>query len=192
MQKRNLLMVSLLAALYGGQAFAAEQAVAPGAGNAAPGTKQKIKKRKKDCVEKHGKPCHLSKQAGEAASKEVKPVAQEIKPLDNIKASMPAAVTAPVAKPEAKTDTVLSDADGRKLAQQSGCFVCHAIDKKVVGPAWKEVAVKYRGDTGAEARLIAKVAKGGGGVWGSMAMPANTRVRDADIKSLVKFVLSLK
>lgn len=87
----------------------------------------------------------------------------------------------------------LSDADGRKLARQSGCFSCHAIEKKVVGPAWKDVAAKYRSDKGAEARLIAKVKKGGSGNWGSAPMPAySPRVSDADIKSLVRFVLSLK
>ena len=90
-------------------------------------------------------------------------------------------------------NAALSDADGRKLAQQSGCFTCHAIEKKVVGPAWKDVAGKYRRDKGAEARLIAKVKKGGSGIWGSAHMPAySPRVSDADIKSLVRFVLSLK
>ncbi len=62
-----------------------------------------------------------------------------------------------------------------------------------MGPSWKDVAAKYRGDAGAEAKLIAKVAKGGGGVWGSAPMPANSpRVSDADIKALVRFALSLK
>lgn len=188
MKTRNVLMLSLLAALYGGSAVAADQSVAAGAEKAAPAAKQKVKKYKKDCVEKDGRPCHLSKQAKSAA--------QEKKPVDSIKAVAPAAVAAPAAaaatKPDVKESAVLSDAEGRKLAQQSGCFVCHAIDKKVVGPAWKEVAAKYRGDAGAEAKLITKVAKGGSGVWGSVAMPANPRVSDMDIKSLVKFVLSLR
>jgi len=198
MKTRNIAMLSLLAALYGGQAIAAEQAVAPGAEKAVPTAKQKVKKHKKDCVEKKsGKPCPLGKHADEAAGNDVKPAVAEAKPVDGIKAVAPAAMAAPVAavaaQPEAKTDGVLSDADGRKLAQKSGCFVCHAIDKKSVGPAWKEVAAKYRGDAGAEAKLAAKVAKGGSGAWGSVPMPANSpRVSDADIKSLVKFALSLK
>ena len=78
------------------------------------------------------------------------------------------------------------------LAHRSGCFSCHTIDNKVVGPAWKEVAAKYRGDAGAEEKLIAKVSKGGSGVWGSAVMPANSpAVKDDDIRTLVKFILSL-
>jgi len=64
--------------------------------------------------------------------------------------------------------------------------------KKVVGPAWKDVAAKYRGDATAEAKLVSKIATGGKGVWGSMAMPANPQIGEADRKVLAKFVLSLK
>jgi cytochrome c len=78
------------------------------------------------------------------------------------------------------------------LAQKSGCLACHAVDKKIVGPAYKEVANKYRNDKGAEAKLVDKVKKGGQGVWGPVPMPPNTQVSDADIKSLVKWILSLK
>jgi cytochrome c len=201
MKTRNLLVLSLLAALYGVSAVAAEPAVASGAekaapvaGKAAPAAKPKVKKHKKDCVEKDGKPCHLSKPV-DAASKRAEPAAQAKAPPDIIKAAVPAAVAAPVAaaKPEAKAEAVLPEKDALRLAQQSGCLVCHAIGGKVVGPAWKDVAAKYRGDAGAEAKLIAAVSKGGKGVWGSMAMPANSpRVSDANIKSLVRFVLSLK
>ena len=98
-----------------------------------------------------------------------------------------------VAKPEVKAEAVLSDAEGRKLAQKSGCFACHTIEKKLVGPAWKDIAAKYRGQKDAEAKLIIKVAKGGGGVWGATPMPPNApRVSENDIKSLVRFILSLK
>lgn len=104
-----------------------------------------------------------------------------------------APVAPPAAQSEVKHDAVLSDADGRKLAQQSGCFMCHSIERKIVGPAWKEVADKYRGDASAEEKLVTKVAKGGSGVWGSAAMPANSpRVSDTNIRALVRFVLSLK
>ncbi|MBI5436149.1 MAG: c-type cytochrome [Nitrosomonadales bacterium] len=90
-------------------------------------------------------------------------------------------------------EPVLSEAEGRALAQKSNCFACHSIEKKVVGPAWKDVAAKYRGDASAEDKLIAKVSKGSSGVWGSVPMPANSpAVKDADIKALVKFTLSLK
>jgi len=83
-------------------------------------------------------------------------------------------------------------ADELALAQKSACTACHAVDKKVVGPAYKEVAAKYRGDKTAEARLIDKVKKGGTGVWGEVPMPPNSTVSDEDIKKLVKWVLSLK
>ncbi len=78
------------------------------------------------------------------------------------------------------------------LAKKYNCLACHAVDKKVVGPAYKDVAAKYKGDAGAEARLIAKVKNGGSGTWGQIPMPPNSAVPDADIKTLVKWVLSLK
>lgn len=78
------------------------------------------------------------------------------------------------------------------LAQKSGCLTCHGVDKKVLGPSYKDVAAKYKGDKGAEAKLIEKVKKGGSGTWGPMPMPANSpQVKDEDIKTLVKWVLSL-
>lgn len=79
-----------------------------------------------------------------------------------------------------------------ELAKKNACTACHAIDKKVVGPAFKEVAAKYRNDKGAEAKLVDKVKKGGVGVWGQVPMPPNAAVSDADVKTLVKWVLSLK
>jgi cytochrome c len=79
-----------------------------------------------------------------------------------------------------------------ELAQKSGCTACHAVDKKVVGPAYKEVAAKYKGDKDAEAKLFKKVKEGGQGVWGQVPMPPNGFVSDADIKTLVKWVLSQK
>lgn len=78
------------------------------------------------------------------------------------------------------------------LAQKSACMGCHSVDKAIVGPAYKDVAKKYAGDKGAEARLVQKVLKGGGGVWGNNMMPANTQVKEADVKVLVQWILSLK
>lgn len=78
------------------------------------------------------------------------------------------------------------------LAQAQGCLGCHTVDKKLVGPAWKDVANKYRGDGGAEAKLAKKVREGGKGVWGDVVQPPNTTTSDADIKTLVKFILALK
>ena len=77
------------------------------------------------------------------------------------------------------------------LANKSGCLACHAVDKKIVGPSYKDVANKYRGDKDAENKLVEKVKKGGSGVWGPVPMPPNN-VSDADAHSLVKWVLSMK
>jgi len=103
--------------------------------------------------------------------------------------------TAPVAKaetaPEAKPRAI-SEADFMQLAKKSNCLACHSVDKKMVGPAFKDVAAKYRGDTGAEARLVDKIAKGGSGVWGAIMMPPSPQVSEVDRRALVKFVLSLK
>jgi len=75
---------------------------------------------------------------------------------------------------------------------KAGCAACHAVDKKVVGPSYKEVAAKYKGDKGAQAKLEKKVKEGGQGVWGQVPMPPNSFVSDADIKKLVQWVLSQK
>lgn len=85
--------------------------------------------------------------------------------------------------------TALAD---EALASKSGCLACHAVDKKVVGPSYKEVAAKYRNDKGAAAKLEKKIKEGGQGVWGAVPMPPNAQVSDADIKALVKWILSLK
>ena len=79
-----------------------------------------------------------------------------------------------------------------ELAKKNQCLTCHSLDQKLVGPAWRDVAKKYAGDAEAEARLIVKVKKGGSGVWGTVPMPPNVTVKDADIKTLVQYVLSLK
>ena len=79
-----------------------------------------------------------------------------------------------------------------ELAKKHNCLVCHQVDKKVVGPSYKDVAAKYANDKTAEAKLFEKVKKGGVGVWGQVPMPPNSTVPDADIKALVKWILSLK
>lgn len=80
----------------------------------------------------------------------------------------------------------------QKLADDKGCLACHAIDAKRIGPSFKDVAAKYADDKKAVATLAAKVRKGGGGVWGSIPMPANTQVSDAEAKKLVEWVLTQK
>ncbi|MEO9148390.1 MAG: c-type cytochrome [Burkholderiaceae bacterium] len=78
------------------------------------------------------------------------------------------------------------------LAQSKNCMACHAIDKKLVGPSYKDVAAKYAGDAGAVDRLASKIQKGGAGVWGAIPMPANANVSDADAKKLATWVLTVK
>jgi len=79
-----------------------------------------------------------------------------------------------------------------ELAKKNACTACHAVDKKVVGPAFKEVAAKYAGQKDAAAKLAEKIQKGGSGVWGPVPMPANTQVNEAEAKQLAAWVLSLK
>lgn len=78
------------------------------------------------------------------------------------------------------------------LAKKHNCFACHQLDKKVVGPSYKDVAAKYANDKGAHAKLVDKVKKGGVGVWGQVPMPPNAQVPDADVQALVKWILSQK
>lgn len=78
------------------------------------------------------------------------------------------------------------------LAQKNACMACHAIDKKVVGPAYKDVAKKYAGDKGAHAKLMATVKAGGKGVWGDVPMPPNPQVKDDDLSKIIDWVLSQK
>ncbi len=140
-------------------------------------------------------PVAMEKVAAPPPSATVK-AAPKAKPAIEAKPAtpVPPAVVAspPEVKPEVKASAVMPEAEALALAKKSGCLVCHAVDKKVVGPAWKDVAAKYRGDKGAEAMLTSKIGKGGSGVWGSMAMPPQSRVSEADRQVLARFVLSLK
>ncbi len=78
------------------------------------------------------------------------------------------------------------------LLKKNGCTACHAIDKKVVGPAYKEVANKYRNDKSAPQKLFDKVKKGGSGVWGQVPMPPNPQVKDDELKKIIADILALK
>src|SRR6266446_254012 len=84
-----------------------------------------------------------------------------------------------------------SDAAATQLLTKYNCQTCHTVDKKLVGPAYKEVAAKYAGDASAPAKLEQKVKNGGTGVWGAIPMPPNN-VPDADLKALVEWILALK
>lgn len=79
------------------------------------------------------------------------------------------------------------------LLKKHACTACHAIDGPLVGPAYKKVAEKYRGDAKAEAMLVQKVLNGGAGTWGQIPMPPHKgRVPDADVQNMIKFILALK
>lgn len=78
------------------------------------------------------------------------------------------------------------------MMKKNGCSACHAEDKKVIGPSYKDVAAKYKGDASAVAKLSEKVKKGGSGVWGPIPMPPNTQVADADVKKMVELIVALK
>jgi cytochrome c len=79
-----------------------------------------------------------------------------------------------------------------ELAKTKACLACHSVDKKIVGPAFKDVATKYAGQKDAVDKLVTKVLKGGSGSWGPVPMPANTTVSEAEAKTLVEWVLSQK
>lgn len=78
------------------------------------------------------------------------------------------------------------------LAKSKNCMACHAVDKKLVGPSYKDVAKKYAGDAKAADMLAGKIMKGGSGVWGAIPMPANPQVNDADAKKLAAWIMGLK
>ena len=79
-----------------------------------------------------------------------------------------------------------------ELAQQKTCMACHSLDRKIVGPSYKDVAAKYAGQKDAADKLAEKIIKGGAGVWGAVPMPANPRVSPAEAKQLAVWVLSVK
>ena len=84
---------------------------------------------------------------------------------------------------------VLAD---QALATAKNCIACHAVDKKLLGPSYKDVAAKYANDKSAVDKLATKILKGGAGVWGPVPMPANAQVNEAEAKKLAAWVLSVK
>ena len=84
-----------------------------------------------------------------------------------------------------------SDAAATQRLVQYNCSACHTVDKKLVGPSYKEVAAKYAGDKAASTKLEQKVKNGGSGVWGAIPMPPNS-VPDGDLKTLVEWILAQK
>ncbi|MEY8170371.1 c-type cytochrome [Burkholderia multivorans] len=80
--------------------------------------------------------------------------------------------------------------DGLRVARSNACLGCHAVDRKLVGPSFKDIAARYKGDPQAVAKLSKKVKDGGSGVWGAIPMPAHPRMSDADLRSVVEWVLA--
>jgi cytochrome c len=78
------------------------------------------------------------------------------------------------------------------LATSKNCMACHTVDKKLVGPAYKDISAKYKDDKTAVDKLAVKIQKGGSGVWGPVPMPANPQVNEADAKKLAAWVMGLK
>ncbi len=91
----------------------------------------------------------------------------------------------------AMTATAPAFAD-QALATAKNCMACHAVDKKLVGPSYKDVAAKYASDKTAVDKLAAKIVKGGSGVWGPVPMPANAQVNDAEAKKLAAWIMTTK
>ena len=89
-------------------------------------------------------------------------------------------------------NAVLDNAAAEAMMKKDGCAACHAIDKKLVGPAYVDVAAKYKSDKDAVAKLTKKVKEGGSGVWGQIPMPPNAATPPADITDLVTWILTLK
>jgi cytochrome c len=95
------------------------------------------------------------------------------------------------------TFAILSVASGAafasaELAKAKNCMACHAMDKKLVGPAYKDVAAKYASDKSAAGKLAKKIREGGTGVWGQVPMPANPQVSEAEAQTLAQWVLTVK
>jgi len=106
-----------------------------------------------------------------------------------MKKTLTIAVAAAALTGLAGTNVALADA---ALAQKNGCLACHQVDKKVVGPAYKDIAAKYKGADAAKVdELATKVKAGGVGVWGQIPMPPNAKVTPEDAKTLVQWILTL-
>ncbi len=114
-------------------------------------------------------------------------------PAEQTAAAESPATNAPAAEAAAPVAAAAPAAGGDQLAlaTQSGCMACHQVETKVVGPAYKDVAAKYKGDAGALDMLAAKVKSGGTGTWGQIPMPPNAHVSDENIRAIVTWVLSL-
>jgi cytochrome c551/c552 len=132
---------------------------------------------------------YMANQSGASFKEPPKPAASAAAAAP---AAAPALVAAAAAPPAAAPAAAPAAGDASALLQKNGCLACHALDKKVLGPSYKEVAAKYAGDKDAAAALEKKVKAGGVGVWGQIPMPPNPAASDADVQAMVKYILAQK
>lgn len=158
------------------------------ASNAVTETAAKTNDAAKELTDKATATAKETKSAATAA------VATATKSVTEGVAAAKSAVSSKAADLTTAASTTSSHAEMLELAKESGCLACHSVDKKVIGPAWRDVAAKYRGQSDAKASVINSITKGSSGKWGGpMAMPANSpRVSDDNIARLAGFVLSLE
>jgi cytochrome c len=141
------------------------------------------------CMRNCATEVHLASALPEQARGSHGDLAQQMRSLGAARASGSAPVTqVAVVEPDASKD---SAGDVIDLARRKACLSCHAIDKRIVGPAFKEVAARYRAQAGIEAKLVEKLRGGGSGSWGPLPMPPNPDLAEPDARALVRWVLGL-
>ena len=96
-----------------------------------------------------------------------------------------------IAQNQNRFDASAAYAGAKVLINKSDCNACHALNAKSLGPSFKQVALKYKDERGAQSRLVKKIINGGSGVWGDAMMPAHSSMTDAEVNTIVKYVLSL-
>lgn len=122
----------------------------------------------------------------------------ETKPISNStkEETAPSTSTTPAAETKAETETkkeeTVAKKDGKALIEASDCRTCHQNDTKVIGPAYKDVAKKYKADASTIKMLAGKIIKGGQGVWGEIPMSPHPNVSEDDAAAMVEYILSLK
>jgi cytochrome c551/c552 len=119
-------------------------------------------------------------------------IALQNRPFGPVRGVDTAPVVSSIAAVSAKPAASVQNAgdDGARLVRQNACIACHGMTNKIVGPGFSEIAARYKGNAAAEAQLMAKIKNGGGGAWGALPMPAQAHIKDADIKTMVQWILS--
>ena len=134
----------------------------------------------------------VTEKAASESEAVIAPPVEVAAPISEVAKTKASTVAEPKPVAEPTPQLQLSETQAMALAKKKNCFACHALDKKMVGPAWRAVAEKYRGDAGAQVALESKVRKGGKGNWGGMAMPPQPALSGEELTGLVQFVLQLK